>query len=139
MALSFAFSSEKPRRLQGRGYQRLGFRAGYQHRRGHLNIQGPELPVAGKISYRFAFPAPDHERLEAGQFFGVEGLVVAEIEVQAAEAQGVGQENFGRGPGFRDPFGAEIVGGPPEGCQDGPGCRRDGHLYQIRFQIKPIK
>ena len=84
--------------------------------------------MAGEIGHGFAFPAPDHQGLEAGQFVGIEGLIVAEIEVQAADAQGVGQENFGGGPGFRDPFGAEIVGGPPEDCQDGPGGLGAGHL-----------
>jgi hypothetical protein len=40
--------------------------------------------VFGEIGHGFAGPAPDHQGFEAGQFFRIEGLIVAEIEAQAA-------------------------------------------------------
>ena len=80
------------------------FRAGDQHRRGHLNVQGPELPVAGEIGHGFTLPAPDHQGLEAGQFVGIEGLIVAEIEVQAADRPGCGPGELRRRPGLPGPL-----------------------------------
>ena len=77
--------------------------------------------MAGEVGYRFALKAAHHQGLKAGQFFRGQRLIVAQVEVQAAQTQGVGQEHFGGGPGLGDAFVPEVIGGPAEGLEDGPG------------------
>ena len=87
--------------------------------------------MAGEVGYGFTLPAAHHQGLEAGQLFRSEGLIVAQVEVQAAQAQDVGQKHLGGGPGLGNALFPEIIGGPAEELQDGPGVWGGGRHLRL--------
>ena len=76
--------SPLPNHIQHRLHQHLGLGAGDEGVGGDQEVQGPEFFVAGEVGYGLPLAAADDEGLEAGQFLGGEGLVMTQVQIQAA-------------------------------------------------------
>ncbi len=60
--------------------------------------------MAGEVGDGFALQAAHHQGLEPGQFLRRQGLIVAQIKVQPAKIQDVGQDTSAEARGSETPL-----------------------------------
>ena len=80
--------------FHGALHEHLGVGVGNEHRGRDREVKAHEFLVADEVSHRFAFGSPRHQIAIGRELRLRQGPVELQVEVQAAQPEGVGEQDL---------------------------------------------
>lgn len=110
--------------LQGQLDEALGLGPRHEHARVDGEAPTVEIPAPDDVRHGLALPTAGDEAAEGRQLGVGQGLLVAEVQVEAAQPEGVGEENLCVEAGRIEAATGEVLRGPGQHAPEGPGGHR---------------